>query len=353
MTQIQQQRPQSPTVTLAWHVCKYKVHKLHQMYSRVLWISVTAHVLLDVIQYFRKATVPSNMESLTCARLKCTWTHSWMAVTVVAPWGCLFIDGKCVTVRLVSLRMTIMRLRDWLFYERQLHVCASGLFVDASCVTIGVTSVWIATACLCVWLSLWLAVVCLCDWLLCRWQLCVYAFGFLYVWQLCVCVTGFFMGDKVCDCRTVFFVDGNCATVQLSSLCMATVFMYDWLLYGWQRCVCWVYSFMDDYCVSVGFIPLWMASVCQWDLLLYCITSVCLWDLLLWWWIYSFMDVNCVSVGFTPLLRMINMCLWNMCLCVWLLYVSVEFTLLWMVAVCLPNLAEGLVESTWLFRVPS
>ena len=31
-TQVQQ-RPESPTVTLTWHVCKYKVHKLHQRYN--------------------------------------------------------------------------------------------------------------------------------------------------------------------------------------------------------------------------------------------------------------------------------------------------------------------------------
>ena len=30
--QAQQQRPESPTVILTWHACKYKVHKLHQMY---------------------------------------------------------------------------------------------------------------------------------------------------------------------------------------------------------------------------------------------------------------------------------------------------------------------------------
>ena len=30
--QVQQQRPESPTVTLTWHACKYKVHKLHQRY---------------------------------------------------------------------------------------------------------------------------------------------------------------------------------------------------------------------------------------------------------------------------------------------------------------------------------
>ena len=33
VTQVLQQRPESPTVTLIWHACKYKqVHKLHQRY---------------------------------------------------------------------------------------------------------------------------------------------------------------------------------------------------------------------------------------------------------------------------------------------------------------------------------
>ena len=32
VTQIQQQRPESPTVTRTWHACKYKIHKLHQRY---------------------------------------------------------------------------------------------------------------------------------------------------------------------------------------------------------------------------------------------------------------------------------------------------------------------------------
>ena len=27
-----QQKPELPTVTLIWHACKYKVHKLHQRY---------------------------------------------------------------------------------------------------------------------------------------------------------------------------------------------------------------------------------------------------------------------------------------------------------------------------------
>ena len=33
VTQVQQRRSESPTVTLTWHACKYKVHKLHQRYN--------------------------------------------------------------------------------------------------------------------------------------------------------------------------------------------------------------------------------------------------------------------------------------------------------------------------------
>ena len=32
VTQTQQQRPESPAVTLTWHACKHKVHKVHQKY---------------------------------------------------------------------------------------------------------------------------------------------------------------------------------------------------------------------------------------------------------------------------------------------------------------------------------
>ena len=35
VTQVQQQRLESPAVTLTWHACKYKVHKLHQRYPTV------------------------------------------------------------------------------------------------------------------------------------------------------------------------------------------------------------------------------------------------------------------------------------------------------------------------------
>ena len=30
VTQVQQQRPQSSAVTLIWHACRYKEHKLYQ-----------------------------------------------------------------------------------------------------------------------------------------------------------------------------------------------------------------------------------------------------------------------------------------------------------------------------------
>ena len=32
VTQVQQQRPETPTVTLTWHASKYNVHKLHHRY---------------------------------------------------------------------------------------------------------------------------------------------------------------------------------------------------------------------------------------------------------------------------------------------------------------------------------
>ena len=35
VTQIQQQRPESPTVTLTWHASKFKVYKLQQRMDKV------------------------------------------------------------------------------------------------------------------------------------------------------------------------------------------------------------------------------------------------------------------------------------------------------------------------------
>ena len=38
VTQGQQQRPESPTVTLTWHACKYKVHTFQQRYIFILYL---------------------------------------------------------------------------------------------------------------------------------------------------------------------------------------------------------------------------------------------------------------------------------------------------------------------------
>ena len=42
-TQVQQQRSKSPTVTLTWHACKYKVHKLHQRYILIYVPCIYTH----------------------------------------------------------------------------------------------------------------------------------------------------------------------------------------------------------------------------------------------------------------------------------------------------------------------
>ena len=42
VTQIQQQRPSSTTMTLTWHACKYRVHKLHQRCILVLVLRISS-----------------------------------------------------------------------------------------------------------------------------------------------------------------------------------------------------------------------------------------------------------------------------------------------------------------------
>ena len=74
VTQVQQQRPESPTVTLTWHTCKYKVHQLHQRYFlekvlhyiRIRPVSVV-HSFFHDIAYntdcrFLKDTVEDNLK---------------------------------------------------------------------------------------------------------------------------------------------------------------------------------------------------------------------------------------------------------------------------------------------------
>ena len=40
ITETQQQRPESPTVTLTWHASTYRVHKLHYRYACILGLTV-------------------------------------------------------------------------------------------------------------------------------------------------------------------------------------------------------------------------------------------------------------------------------------------------------------------------
>ena len=51
ITQVQQQRPESPTVTFTWHSCKYKVHKLHQRY--ILWFMYLVFTCMPGESYHR------------------------------------------------------------------------------------------------------------------------------------------------------------------------------------------------------------------------------------------------------------------------------------------------------------
>ena len=45
VTQVQQQRPESPMVTLTWHACEYKAHKLHQRYlCYIFWVLINSFV---------------------------------------------------------------------------------------------------------------------------------------------------------------------------------------------------------------------------------------------------------------------------------------------------------------------
>ena len=56
VTRVQQQRPESPTVTLTWHACKYKVHKLPQrhilFFSFLLLLFFLSFLLLLLLLLF-------------------------------------------------------------------------------------------------------------------------------------------------------------------------------------------------------------------------------------------------------------------------------------------------------------
>ena len=63
VTQVEHQRPESPTLTLTWHVCKYKVQKLYQRYilspsliSLMVSVDVKHHVCLLASPYQMKSS---------------------------------------------------------------------------------------------------------------------------------------------------------------------------------------------------------------------------------------------------------------------------------------------------------
>ena len=57
VTQVQQQRPESPTVTFTWHAYKYKVHKLYQ---RCIFASSCKDVPLVEFMYLVFTRMPGE-----------------------------------------------------------------------------------------------------------------------------------------------------------------------------------------------------------------------------------------------------------------------------------------------------
>ena len=66
--QVQQQRPESPTVTLTWHTCNYKVHRLHQRYILYLCTSGGVDVVVVAVDRFYIAPF-SALGQTYCARM--------------------------------------------------------------------------------------------------------------------------------------------------------------------------------------------------------------------------------------------------------------------------------------------
>ena len=66
VTQVQRQKPESPTVTLTWHECKYKVHQLHQRY-----IFRTKPVIATLQTHTHRATLnQTNIGTVSKATLQ-------------------------------------------------------------------------------------------------------------------------------------------------------------------------------------------------------------------------------------------------------------------------------------------
>ena len=77
-TQVQQQRPESPTVTLTWHACKYKVHKHHHRYILCGFFVVVVVVVGGVFCRLALWTRKVLCGSFLCAIYKFSFIHSFL-----------------------------------------------------------------------------------------------------------------------------------------------------------------------------------------------------------------------------------------------------------------------------------
>ena len=50
VAQTQQQRPESPAVTLTWHTCKYKLHTFHHKSGEVYVLCIYTHARRELPQ---------------------------------------------------------------------------------------------------------------------------------------------------------------------------------------------------------------------------------------------------------------------------------------------------------------
>ena len=107
-TQVQQ-RPESPTVTLTWRACKYKVHKLHQRY----------------IQRNTKTIVSRTVSPPPPTRLLPIFQHPplhpWPMLLILVPErrDCCFIKYVCVIAQGRAFRVFMWRVFE--FYAESSH----------------------------------------------------------------------------------------------------------------------------------------------------------------------------------------------------------------------------------------
>ena len=86
MLHKQQQRPESPTVTLTWHMSKYKIHKLHQRY-----------ILKSIKQWLNKSINPNKQErkkDIPKMLLGEVWHNRTKTIDQVKKWTSVLFISK-------------------------------------------------------------------------------------------------------------------------------------------------------------------------------------------------------------------------------------------------------------------